>query len=69
MKRLVDDLQKRNIRDSLLKCCAFCGPDSELEQSKITSKFLDLSKITLDEYAYEGLILSIKWYLSVLETR
>lgn len=66
-RKLVDDSQKRTIREALLKCSAICGPDSDFESSKITSKFLDLSKVTLDEYACEGMLICIKWYLSFLE--
>ena len=52
----VDDLQKRQIRHSLLKVCAVSGPDSEIAPSgKATSKFLDLAKITLDEYVLDGI--------------
>jgi len=64
----VDDLQKRAIRSSLLKACALCGPDGELRQSeKVTSKFLDLSKITNDDYTLEGINIGIKWYVGVLD--
>ena len=69
-KNLIDDLQKRQIRQSVLFCCAFCGPDSEFEGNKITSKFLDLERSAGDEeYEGEGLIISIKWFIGILEDR
>ena len=46
-----------------------CGPDAEIEGQKLTSSFLDLSKIKIDEYVGEGLLICIKWYQSVLDER
>lgn len=67
-RRLIDEGQKRLIRQAVLKCCAFCGPDSEFEPSKITTRFLDFAKIINDEeYEHEGLLICIKWYMSILE--
>ena len=67
-KRLIDDIQKRQIRQAVLLCCAFCGPDSEFEANKLTSRFLDLARITNDdEYEKEGLTICIRWYTSILE--
>mgnify|MGYP001576011269 CR=1 FL=1 len=56
------------IRIALLKCCALCGPDADIE-GKSTSKFLDFSKLNVDEYVIEGLFIGIKWFLSILEGR
>lgn len=52
-----------------MKCSAFCGPDSDLANEKITSKFLDLSKIHDEEYECEGLLICLKWYMNILEER
>lgn len=69
-KKLIDDQQRREIRQAVLQCCAYCGPDSEFESNKITSKFLDLSRITDDEYfESEGILICIKWYIGILEDR
>ena len=52
-----------------MKCCAYCGPDSDLESAQTSCKFLDLEKLNDDEYSYEGLQICLKWYHSVLESR
>ena len=70
LKKLIDEAQKRKIRSAVLQCCAFCGPDSEFDPGKqTTTKFLDFHRITGDdEYENgEGLIICIKWYISILE--
>ncbi len=67
---LIDELQKRKIRQAVLLCCAFCGPDSEFESSKATtSKFIDLERVAGgdEEYEIEGVCVSIKWYMGILE--
>ena len=68
-RKLIDEFQKRIIRQCVLKVCAFCGPDPDFESNKITSKFLDLAKITDEDYEYEALTISIKWFLLMLEER
>jgi len=69
-KNMIDDMQKRQIRQAVLLCCAFCGPDSEFESNKISGSFLDLERIVGDdEYESEGLIIGIKWYNGILEAR
>ena len=63
-------MQKRQIRQAVLFCCAFCGPDSEFESNKISGNFLDLERIVGDdEYEGEGLIIGIKWYMGILDDR
>ena len=66
---LIDDHQKRTIRQAVLKSCAYCGPDSDFESDKITSKFLDLSRIIDEDYECEGLLICIKWFIGILEDR
>ena len=69
-KNLIDDMQKRQIRQAVLFCCAFCGPDSEFESNKISGSFFDLERIVGDdEYESEGLIIGIKWYMGILDDR
>jgi len=66
---LVSDLQRRVVQKTLLKCCAFSGPDGEsgpADQTKVSSKFLDLGKVTDDEYVLEGIQISCKWFCEVL---
>lgn len=69
LKKLIDEGQKRQIRQAVLNCCAFCGPDSEFEPGKqTTTKFLDLERIASDdEYEWEGLTICVKWYIGILE--
>ena len=51
-------------------CCAYCGPDDEVESNKLTVKFLDLSRVTGDdEYEHEGLTICIKWFIGILEAK
>jgi hypothetical protein len=55
------------IRQAVLFTCAFCGPDSEFEHNKVSSRFLDLARIALDdEYETEGLLICIKWYIDII---
>lgn len=53
----------------MLQISAVCGPDPELGGSanKVTSQFVNLAKITNDEYTYEGLTICIKWFAGVLD--
>lgn len=44
------------------------GPDSELSDVQISSKFLDLGRIMFEDYVFEGIVICIKWYLIVLES-
>ncbi|CDW73908.1 UNKNOWN [Stylonychia lemnae] len=69
LSKLINDEQKRLLRQTLLMCSAFCGPDSEVAGEKITSKFLDFSRIFDEEYELDGLMISIKWFLNILEER
>eukprot|EP00347_Sterkiella_histriomuscorum_P021367 403334229 len=68
-RKLIDESQKRTIRQTLLKCSAFCGPDSEITNESITSKFLDLNRISDEEYECDGLLICLKWYMNILEER
>lgn len=52
----------------MLKACAICGPDSEITDSKVSAKFIDLSKVDLDDYVFEGIQICIRWYIIVLES-
>ena len=48
--------------------CAVCGPDSEQSSTgQITSKFLNLAKLTDEDYLYEGLRICVSWFEKVLE--
>ena len=56
----------------MLKVCAVCGPDSEQHgggagQRQITTKFINLQKITDIDYIYEGLRICVSWFEKVLE--
>jgi len=53
---------------ALLTACAVCGPNSEFSDAPVTSKFLDLARITCDDYMFEGMTICIKWYLIILES-
>jgi len=53
-----------------------CGPDNFNPNEKLGKgsgkqavqiKFLELSKISTDEYQMEGLIICIQWYLQILD--
>lgn len=69
-RKLIDEAQKRLVRQAVLMCCAFCGPDGELESNKVTTKFLDLARVTGDsDYEAEGLIVCLKWYSGILVER
>ena len=46
-----------------------CGPDSDLNTTKTTSKFIDLDLLEDEEYENEGLMISIKWYLNILDDK
>lgn len=50
----------------MIKACALCGPDDETEPGQ--PKFLDLSKLTADEYQTEALQVCIKWYCNFLDS-
>ena len=45
---LISEVQKKLIRNAVVKVCSLCGPDQETEPGH--PKFLDLSKITDDDY-------------------
>ena len=48
--------------------CAVCGPDSDASSAgQITSKFINLAKITDRDYLYEGLRICVSWFEKVLE--
>ena len=64
----VTDIQKRAIRQALLKACAVCGPDSQTQDSNVSTKFIDIGRIQYDDYIFEGIQICIKWYLIVLES-
>ena len=56
------------LRKSVLKVCAVCGPDSEMGASGlITTKFINLAKLNDHDYLYEGLRICISWFEKVLE--
>jgi hypothetical protein len=67
-KKYLDEQQKRKIRQAALYCCAFCGPDFELESNKLSCMFLDFCRIKDDEYEFDGLLICIKWYIMILES-
>ena len=51
----------------MLYTCAFCGPDSDDESNKVTSRFLDMARIAEDsEYENEGIMICIKWYIDII---
>jgi len=51
-------------------CCAYCGPDGELESNRVTTKFLDLARVMGDpDYETDGLIVCLKWYSGILIER
>ena len=48
--------------------CAVCGPDSEKPKSnQVSSKFLNIAKLTDRDYQYEGLRICVSWFEKVLE--
>jgi len=52
----------------LLKLCAVCGPESEQAQSgQIGTKFINIAKLTDQDYHYEGLRICVSWFEKVLE--
>ena len=53
------------IRNAVVKVCSLCGPDQETEPGH--PKFLDLSKITDDDYQFEALGICIKWQCAQLD--
>ena len=71
-KRLLTSDQKQTVNQSVIECCALCGPDNfsvtDTEKKKKSEvKFLDLAKIRDRENQRECLIICIQWYLEVLE--
>ena len=66
---LISDAQKKRLRLCVLQISAICGPDPELggNSNKVTSQFINLAKITSDEYTFEGLMICIKWFAGVLD--
>lgn len=62
---LVTELQKKTIRQAVVKVCALCGPDDETEPGQ--PKLLDLTKLTDDDYQYEALSVCVKWQCQQLD--
>lgn len=52
----------------VVKICAICGPDADINPTKgATYAFLNLTQITSDDYLFEALQISLKWYARLLE--
>ena len=65
---LITGEEQLQIRQSVLKACAVCGPDSDIGSSgQITSKFINLAKLNDKDYLYEGLRICVSWFEKVLE--
>ena len=66
--QLLSSGQQLKVRESVLKVCAICGPDSDSGSSgKVSSKFLNLAKLSDRDYQYEGLRICVSWFEKVLE--
>ena len=65
---LLDSETTVQIRRMIVKICAICGPDAEVNPIKgSTYSFLNLTQICSDDYLFEALQISLKWFARLLE--